>query len=245
MTFSAALLVFFLTPLLLFPQSVVKESNVTQLWDQLDKEIVNQTIDTDDAIDLMKEYEPLVKKYFTNNGGKFVERQNWCFPLGNYTYIKYRDYGNDYRAAGYDYFQGSNSKGHPAHDIMILDSNKDLLDDSTKKPVDVLSMSSGVVVATDTTWKEGSILRGGKYVKIFDVTNTGLFYYSHLSKVNVKPGDIVDCGQKIGEVGRTGRKAILPAGKTHLHVAFLKSEEGYPKPEEIIKDLRKADSIND
>ncbi len=143
------------------------------------------------------------------------------FPLKNFTLVYYRDYGNDYKVAGYDYFQGSNTKGHPAHDIMILDKNKDLLDDSTLKPVDVVSMSSGVVVATDTTWQIGSLLRGGKYVKVFDVTNNGIFYYSHLSVVNVKPGDIVNAGDKIGEVGRTGRKAILAPGKTHVHVAYL------------------------
>lgn len=221
-----------------FSQSSSK--NIGALWDQLDKKIVNQTIDVNEAIDLMEEYEPLVRKYFRDNNGSVTAKIDWCFPLGNFTSIKYRDYGNDYKAAGYDYFQGSNTKGHPAHDIMILDANKDLLDDSTLKPVDVLTMSSGVVVATDTTWKEGSLLRGGKYVKIFDVTNDGIFYYSHLSKVNVRPGQIVNCGDKIGEVGRTGRKAILPAGKTHLHIAFLKSVDGYPKPVDIIEDLRRA-----
>jgi murein DD-endopeptidase MepM/ murein hydrolase activator NlpD len=57
----------------------------------------------------------------------------------------------------------------------------------------------------------------------------------------VKPGDIVNAGDKIGEVGRTGRKAILPGGKTHIHVAFLKSADGYPIPEDIIKELRSAE----
>ncbi|MBK9334075.1 MAG: hypothetical protein IPM96_17135 [Ignavibacteria bacterium] len=78
---------------------------------------------------------------------------------------------------------------------MILDENKDLLDDSTLKPVDVVSMSGGVVVAVDTTWKVGSVLRGGMYVKIFDVTNMGLFYYSHLSVVNRKAGRYSQAGR--------------------------------------------------
>lgn len=215
--------------------------NIGEKWNQLDSLIVCGCIDKDDAEELMLQYEPLVIDYFKKNKGIMLNRTDWSFPLGNFTKIHYRDYGNDYKQAGYDYFQGSNSKGHPAHDIMILDSNKDLLDDSTLKPVDVLSMSSGVVVSVDTTWKPGSILRGGKYVKIFDVANMGLFYYSHLSEVTVKPGDIVNGGDKIGEVGRTGRKAILPGGKTHLHIAFLKFEDGYPVPEEIIKDLRLAE----
>ncbi|MEO8210182.1 MAG: M23 family metallopeptidase [bacterium] len=218
-----------------------RKKNIGELWNELDTKIINQTIDTDDAIDLMKEYEPFLKTYFRQQKGLLTSRANWVFPLKNFTSIHYRDYGNDFRITGYDYFQGSNTKGHPAHDIMILDKNKDLLDDSTLKPVDVVSMSSGVVVATDTTWKTGSLLRGGKYVKVFDVTNKGLFYYSHLSEVSVKPGDVVNAGDKIGEVGKTGRKAIAPEGKTHVHVAFLKSDDGYPVPEEIIVDLRNAE----
>jgi len=161
--------------------------------------------------------------------------------LKNFTSVYYRDKGNDYRKDKYDYFQGSNTKGHPAHDIMILDSNKDLLDDLLLMPVDVVSMSSGVIVATDTIWAPGSQLRGGKYVKVFDVSNDGLFYYSHLSEVNVKPGDVINAGDKIGEVGRTGRKAILSGGKTHVHVAYLRSEDGYPVPEDIIDELRQSE----
>ncbi|MEO8665887.1 MAG: M23 family metallopeptidase [Ignavibacteria bacterium] len=215
-------------------------TNICEKWNELDRQIVAQTIDVDDAIELMKEYEPFVKKYYLQNKGIDVKRNDWVFPLSNSTSFYFRDNGNDYRVTGYDYFQGSNSKGHPAHDIMILDKDKDLLDDSTLKPVDVVSMSGGVIVATDTTWSEGSQLRGGKYVKVFDVTNNGIFYYSHLSKVSVKPGDIVSAGDKIGEVGRTGRKAILPSGKTHVHIGFLRSEDGYPKPEDIFRELKEA-----
>ena len=219
----------------------IKVADICSKWNQLDSEIVNQIIEIDEAAELMKEYEPVVRQYFRQKKGVMTARTDWVFPMNNLTSFYFRDNGNDYKVTGYDYFQGSNSKGHPAHDIMILDKNKDLLDDSTLKPVDIVSMSSGVVVAVDNSWAIGSKLRGGKYVKIFDVTNNGIFYYSHLSVVTVNPGDIVNAGDKIGEVGRTGRKAILPAGKTHLHIAFLVSNDGYPEPEDIIKDLRNAE----
>jgi peptidoglycan LD-endopeptidase LytH len=232
------------TLVLLLTQNSFSQNNICSKWNKLDSLITNQLIDSDDAEELMKEYEPKVKKYFRQMKGAYVSRYNWVFPLKNFTSIYYRDYGNDYWLRSYDYFQGSESKGHPAHDIMILDVNKDLLDDSTLKPVDVVSMSSGVVVATDTTWTTGSKLRGGKYVKIFDVTNDGIFYYSHLSEVNVKPGEVINPGDKIGEVGRTGRKAVLAEGKTHVHVSFFKSEDGYPKPEDILDDLRNAERRN-
>ena len=163
-------LVLLISPQLLSAQSKFVP-DICQKWNALDHQIVNQTIDVDDAIELIIEYEQQIKNYFIQNKGTAINKTDWVFPLNNATSFYFRDYGNDYKVTGYDYFQGSNSKGHPAHDIMILDKNKDLVDDSTLKPVEVISMSSGVVVATDTTWAIGSLLRGGKYVKVFDVTN--------------------------------------------------------------------------
>lgn len=217
---------------------------VAFMWSETDKKIVEGKIDKEAAAEEMKSYLKPAARFFMKMGGKNVKREQWVFPLANYSIISFRDDGNDFRLGEYDYFQGSNSKGHPAHDIMILDADKNLLDDSTGQPVDVVSMGSGLVFATDSTWEPGSTLRGGKYVKIYDVTNNGIFYYSHLSKVTVAPGMIVDAGEKIGEVGRTGRKAIFPAGKTHLHVAYLKLLDDYPVPEEIIKDLRRSEKQN-
>lgn len=233
-----------LLTILLFETLTAQSDSVESVcdkWDRLDKQIVNLEIDKEEAVELMEKYENEVVKYFIEHNGRFVKRDEWVYPLKKFTSVTHRDNGIDYRLSTYDYFQGSNTKGHPAHDIFILDDNKDLLDDSTGKPVDIVSMSSGVVVAVDTTWKPGSLLRGGRYVKVFDVTNMKIFYYSHISKVSVKPGDIVNAGDKIGEVGRTGRKTILPKGKTHLHVALLKSVRGYPIPEWIIDDIFRAE----
>ena len=237
------ILFFTVTAALLFLQSVSfsQTKNICDKWDILDSLITNSFIEKEDALLLMKEYEPEVRSYFRRQRGVMTGRNEWVFPLKNYSSFYYRENGNDYKLSKYDYFQGSNTKGHPAHDIMIADSNKDLLDDVTLKPVDVVSMSSGVVVATDTTWNPGSLLRGGRYVKIFDVTNNCIFYYSHLSVVSVSPGDVINEGDKIGEVGRTGRKAILKDGKTHLHIAVLKVKDGYPVPVDIISDLKRID----
>ncbi|MBV6480091.1 MAG: hypothetical protein HGGPFJEG_02925 [Ignavibacteria bacterium] len=210
-------------------------------WNMLDEKIKTGTIEKEEALDLLKKYEVEILKAVKDTKFPMVSRNDWEFPLKKFTKITYRDGGNDYKLKDYDYFQGSNSKGHPAHDIFILDDNKDLLDDSTLKPVDVVSMSSGYIVAIDTSWRPGSRLRGGLYVKVYDIINRGIFYYSHLSKVTVRPGDMMNAGDKIGEVGRTGRKAILKDGKTHLHISFLKSVNGYPTPEDIIEDLRKSE----
>ena len=81
----------------------------------------------------------------------------------------------------------------------------------------VISAVDGVVLEVSRVdrWEPGSggATRGGKFVSIRG--DDGVRYYgSHLSRVKrgIKPGVRVNAGQKIGEVGRTGR-----AGACHLH----------------------------
>lgn len=222
-----------------FSQS--KLDSICENWNALDKLILNQKIEKEDAINLLEKYENDIINNFKKNNRRDIKDGDWVFPLKNFSKIEHRENGNDFRDYKYDYFQGSNASSHPAHDIFIADTNKDCLNDVTGKTVDVVSMSGGIVVATDTTWEIGSYLRGGKYVKIFDVSNLKLFYYSHLNFVFVKPGDIVKPGYKIGEVGRTGRSAILQPGRTHLHIALLSYEHGYPKPEKIFDKIKNAE----
>jgi peptidoglycan LD-endopeptidase LytH len=215
--------------------------SVFDKWNSLEKKIVLNKIDKNIAKKLIKKYEIEVIKFFYEHNGKDVKRYNWIFPLKNFSTITFYKNGKDYNDTDYDFFDGNKSWNHPANDISIADTNKDCLDDLTEKPVDVMSMSSGVVISTDTTWEPGSILRAGKFVRIYDVTNKKILYYSHLKAVFKKPGDIVNIGDKIGEVGRTGRSAILIDGNTHLHIALLSIEDGYPYPEPIIKDLKRAE----
>ncbi len=81
----------------------------------------------------------------------------------------------------------------------------------------VVSPVDGVVleVSRVDNWVKGSggATRGGKFVSIRGVD--GVRYYgSHLSSVKrgIEAGVQVNAGQKIGEVGKTGR-----AGSCHLH----------------------------
>jgi len=215
--------------------------NVCEKWNSLDKKITLNKITKDIAVILINKYETEVISYFYNQKGMDVNRNKWVFPLSNYSNIIFRNNGKDYNDNAYDFFDGNKSWNHPANDIIIADSNKDCLDDVTGKPVEVVSMSSGVVISTDTTWKPGSILRAGKFIRIYDVTNKNIFYYSHLKDVFKKPGDIVYAGDKIGEVGRTGRQTILPVNITHLHIALLYIKDGYPYPEPLIKALKRAE----
>jgi peptidoglycan LD-endopeptidase LytH len=182
---------------------------------------------------------PTIKQDFYARGGNDAPREAWRFPVEGYAAnsIGGKD-GSGYLPNGYDWFEGYKSKGHPGHDIFIRDRNQDELDDATGKPVNVRSMSSGIVVAYAPEWNPDSILRGGRYLYIYDPSQNGIFYYAHQRSLQVKPGDIVSPGQVIATVGRSGHNAAAPRSPTHLHVMFLAIDTGdYPRPRDIYRDL--------
>ncbi|CAN5404307.1 hypothetical protein BH10BAC5_BH10BAC5_07890 [soil metagenome] len=215
--------------------------NACYEWNLTDSIITAGTISKEKAIkDILRLSNKIIKRTEITLNGTLRNNIPFNFPLqnfGNIDSIRFFMNGDDYNDENYDYFQGSNSIGHPAHDIIINDRDKDLNDDITGKPVDVVSVSGGIVIAINNSWKAGSLLRGGKYVKIFDPAKNSIYYYSHLSSVTVYPGTLIESGMKIGEVGRTGRKAVLKEGSTHLHISYLKIEEGYPFPQDFFSEL--------
>jgi murein DD-endopeptidase MepM/ murein hydrolase activator NlpD len=79
----------------------------------------------------------------------------------------------------------------------------------------ILAAAGGVVVATDTH------PASGKLVEV-DHGRGLMTRYAHVSRIDVKPGDIVKRGQKIAEVGNTGRST-----GPHLHFEVL--VEGVPQ----------------
>jgi murein DD-endopeptidase MepM/ murein hydrolase activator NlpD len=207
-------------------------------FDRLYAAIRDGRADRPIARDEIRTLLPRIRDYFDTHGGTVVATDAWRFPLAGYAAeaIGGRN-GSGYVAAGYDYFDGYKSRGHPGHDLFIHDRNQDELDDVTGKPVLVLSISSGIVVAYAPEWERGSVLRGGRYLYIYDPARNGMFYYAHNRTVLVKPGDIVTPGQAIATVGRSGRNASSPRSPTHLHVMFLAIEDGYPKPRDIYLEL--------
>uniref|UniRef100_UPI0035938B13 M23 family metallopeptidase n=1 Tax=Persicitalea sp. TaxID=3100273 RepID=UPI0035938B13 len=152
--------------------------------------------------------------------------------------------GRGYRAKNFDLFDMEAQGSHPAHDLFIKDGDQDNLDDRQCRPVDLLSMSAGVVLATDTTWQPGSELRGGKYIWVYDPCLNGLFYYAHNNLVSVLPGQLVKAGQKLGEIGRTGLNAYKERSPTHVHMMFLRLDSTYlPQPENPLTWLREAEVV--
>lgn len=184
--------------------------------------------------------EQIRNEYYVS-GGKDYTTNDWVFPLKGHSHKAIGGvYGNGYKRSGYDYFDGDRHRGHPSQDIFIRDEKQQCVDDRTKKPVDILSITGGVVVAVEKDWDSASTLRGGKYIWIFDPTSNALIYYAHNSSVHVEPGELVKPGAIIAYMGRTGLNASKRRSPTHLHVTYLSLKDGLPIPRNIYKELVKA-----
>ncbi|HUM03714.1 MAG TPA: M23 family metallopeptidase [Thermoanaerobaculia bacterium] len=79
-----------------------------------------------------------------------------------------------------------------------------------------------VAVADGVVERLGRDRRGGKVVYLKDLTGRYTFYYAHLRshEKGLKAGDRVVKGQRLGEVGATGRVI----GGPHLHFAIYRIE---------------------
>lgn len=156
----------------------------------------------------------------------------FAFPIRGYTPAAIGGtHGEGYRNVGFDLFDFKVRGSHPAQDIFVQDRNQDVLDDRTSAPVDVLSMSNGLVLGVETDWLVGSEYRGGNWIWIYDPTMNGLFYYAHNNEVVVVPGQWVQAGDKIAEMGRSGLNAYQSRSPTHLHLMYLQIQpNGLPQP---------------
>jgi murein DD-endopeptidase MepM/ murein hydrolase activator NlpD len=178
-------------------------------------------------------------------------RSSWVFPLQGYNYSAIGgSNGNGYSDKGYRYLDGNKHLAHPAHDIFIRDKNQDCIDDKTGKPVNVLAVDDGFVIACTNDWDPAGNLRGGKYIWIYHPYGLpgdkspyrfgSITYYAHNRAIFVKPGDWVKEGQKIAEVGRTGFSAYKKRSPTHLHFSAFHIINGLPVPFNPYSELKKA-----
>jgi murein DD-endopeptidase MepM/ murein hydrolase activator NlpD len=224
--------------LLLFLAVQAVQPDPCATFDRLYARIRDGAIAREAALTEVGELLPRIRDEFRRRGGVDAPESSWVFPVEGYDARSIGGInGSGYVTAGYDYFDGFKSRGHPGHDIFIHDADRDSLDDGTGAPVHVRSISSGIVVAFSPDWKSGSVLRGGRYVYIYDPGRDALFYYAHNRDVLVKPGDLVTPGQVIANVGRTGRNASAARSPTHLHVMYLAIVDGYPKPRDLFETL--------
>lgn len=166
----------------------------------------------------------------------------FSFPLRHYgTTAIGGTHGEGYRGVGFDLFDYNVRGSHPAQDIFISDRNQNSLDDRTGAPVEVVSMSSGLVLAIETGWTPGQEFRGGNWIWVYDPVMHGLFYYAHNNVVRVLPGQWVSGGQTLSEVGRTGFNAYKTRSPTHLHLMYLQLQpDGLPLPQDPYPWLQAA-----
>lgn len=187
-----------------------------------------------------------VRKEYYRRGGRDYAATEWVFPLAGHDLRSIgggRNHG--FVPGGYDFFNGNRHGGHPALDIFIRDRNQDSRDDRTGQPVRVLSLTGGVVVALEREWETSSSLRGGKYIWIYDPANDLLVYYAHNEQLQVQLGQIVEPGQPLATVGRSGLNAAKRRSPTHLHFSVLRLVSGQPQPLNVYSDLQRAGKVSE
>lgn len=151
------------------------------------------------------------------------------FPVRGYDYHCGVE-GKAYRPRGFQFFTGNPGGIHPSIDLFVHDQNQDSLDDQSKEAVTIVAFSGGVVVSVNTEWEYPDPVRGGKYLWIFDPTTDRYTYYAHLSRIDVHPGQIVQAGEPLGLLGRTGLNAYKKRSPTHLHLTVLAYQHGEMVP---------------
>lgn len=217
--------------------------NPAVLWKPLMTEVRSGMLAREEAVERMRE---LIKQF-----NDFIEirdlpeypNSEWVFPVRGYDASSIGGVnGSGYRPGGFDFFTPG-SGIHPAHDVFIRDRNQDCLDDLTGEPVEILSMSGGLVVETRNDWTPDMETRGGNFVYVFDNFSQGLFYYAHMKDVYVSVGDFVVPGFVLGTMGRTGANAFPARSPTHLHIMYVKSYDGDIRCEDIYRDLLNAKII--
>ncbi|MGY4535915.1 murein DD-endopeptidase MepM/ murein hydrolase activator NlpD [Mucilaginibacter sp. UYNi724] len=213
-------------------------ASTCQKINALNNRVLNGTIKRADAA---KQLKALLGQLKVNPS---TTSKIWIFPLKGYKSIAIGGTnGNGYSDKGYHYLDGNKHAAHPAHDIFIKDANQDNLDDRTLKPVDVLAVADGVVVACTNEWEPASTMRGGKYIWVYHPANGIFSYYAHNQTIFVKPGDELKAGDKIAEVGRTGLNAYKKRSPTHLHFSAFKIVNDLPVPfnpyQQLVKSIKR------
>ena len=220
------------------PTLLCAQSEPASEWNLLYTRIRDRRVPKEEARTQLSLLEAQLKND-SSKQTKVPQDKESAFPLEGYTArsIGGKD-GSGYQVKGYDFFDGNDHKGHPGHDIFILDRNQDSLDDKTGKPVNLIAVSPGIVVSINMNWEPSSSIRGGNYIWVFEPATGRYFYYAHLDKIFVTVGQFVSKGTRMGTVGRTGLNAYPKRSPTHLHFTVHESVNGYPRPINTYKELK-------
>jgi murein DD-endopeptidase MepM/ murein hydrolase activator NlpD len=220
-------------------------TSVCMNFNALNTRIRDNSIDSRSARVELKRILADVREQYYRADGREYPVSTWVFPLAGYDSRAIgggRRHG--YSARGYDFFSGNRHGGHPSYDLFIRDRNQDGLDDRSGRPVKVISMTGGIVVALEEEWEPGSMLKGGRYIWVYDPAHDLLVYYAHNTDLSVKLGEIVRPGDVLATVGRSGFNAAKVRSPTHLHLTVLKVQDGKVEPVKVYRDLLRADRIS-
>lgn len=202
------------------------DNDAAQDWQKMEREVRDGKIIKSLVATAATKANQKIKEYVLIHEFEKTPKDKWVFPLNEYSEA---DIGKGcYKPEGYSFYDGNKHGGHPAYDIFIKDKNFDCLDDRTGKAVEVVSISSGVVVSVNNDWKYPSGIRGGNYIYIYDDVSDWIFYYAHLDKVFMKTGQVIKAGDVIGTVGRSGKNAYPHRSPTHLHLMVLDADTMKP-----------------
>jgi hypothetical protein len=193
-------------------------------WQGFERAVRDGRLSREQGQRALEAWERRLREAFPESGGA----QPVCFPLSGYGL---RDVGGrageGYLPQGYDFLDGNRHRGHPAQDIFIHDLDRDGLEDGRERPVAVLALSGGVVLSVFREWREAGEageIRGGNYVWLYHPTLRVFSYYAHLGEIFAGVGERVECGERLGNLGRTGKRARPPGSPTHLHLMVLRVE---------------------
>jgi len=171
-----------------------------RLWEEAEQGLMTGKLDSRAAQTRFKELWP--KVVVDDLPSPKEGHWQWMFPLPGYDATAF---GESYSPDGYRYMDGPTAAGYPALRIYLRDLDRDGLDDRTKKPAPVVSAVDGVVVSSWKFWKEGDANPYGNYVLVLSQQDKMLFYYANLAKLRVSSGQLVDKGEVLGWVGRSGK----------------------------------------
>ncbi len=209
-------------------------ASVCDDWNALDKEIRDNKIDRREA---KRKIIELDRQLLAEYSGK-TGNSPFSFPVKGYGRKSAGDgNGSDYKPSGYNFYDGNRHGGHPAHDLFIRDRKRSGLENATGKPAEIVAFADGVVIATNPAWEYPSPIRGGICIWIFNPESNRYYYYAHLAKTLVAPGDIVKAGDTIALLGRTGKNAWPRRSPTHLHFMCLSFEGGKMTPHNTWSEL--------
>jgi D-alanyl-D-alanine dipeptidase len=216
---------------------------VALAWHNMEQKVLLGELPRDQAGELFASSDSLLRNLLRKHPHGAPDR---CFPLPGYGPQDIGGvHGEGYIREGYDFFDGNRHGGHPAQDIFVRDRDQNCRDDLTGESIPVISVSSGLVVSVHVGWKEGSQVRGGNYVFIYDPWTNGYYYYAHLDSVEVTIGEIVSCREKIATVGRSGKNAYPKRSPTHLHLMYLASTPEGPVPRNLYNEVCTAKKVTE